>query len=249
MLSIVIVDANKNNAKQLETIIKNNVSDIVKMKHVSSETDLFSFLRLINGSINIAFIDLSYSSESDNGIEIAKKLSKDYPDIKIVFMSNDFLEYIEDIFAVNVFGCLIKPFVGEKQGDKTTETLKRIFGKFTDVSANSVHDYIAVEVRGKTKKVALSSIVLIESDKRKINIIMDNGANIDMYMKLDEFCEKLPENTFIRCHKSYCVNANFVLSMSNDTFSLTNGYAVPISRAAQPVVKRKYNAFLGEKLY
>ena len=249
MLSIVIVDSIKSNARQLESIIKNTVNENVRMKYVSNSAEVFDYLKLVSGNVNMAFIDISAFDETDNGIDTAVRLNKEYPEVKVVFTSSSISDHIEDMFVATVFGCLIKPYVGDKPTDRTAEAIRRIINKYNELNVGLVRDYVAVEVRGRTKKVALSDIVLIESDKRKINIILNNGSMIDMYMKLDEFCQKLPESTFIRCHKSYCVNANYVASMSNDSFSLLNGEAVPISRASQPVVKKQYIAFFGEKLY
>jgi len=54
--------------------------------------------------------------------------------------------------------------------------------------------------------------------------------------------EKLPKNTFIRCHRSYLVNIDKVVKFiraANFTLLLENGKEIPISRNKKEEVMRK----------
>ena len=248
MVNVIILDNIKSNARQLENIIKNNVVD-VRFDRTNNVEDFFEHLKSTNGNADIAFIDVELGDADRAGLQVAARLNREYPDIKIVFVSSKMYDNIEDIFDVNVFACLVKPYSADKPTDRTAVHIRKIFAKLIDLVNENMDKYVAIDIRGRTLKLMLSSIVSVESDRRKINIFLNNGTAIDMYMKLDKFCDKLPKKMFIRCHKSYCVNANYVSEMTNEAFHLQNGETVPISRSSQSAVKKEYASFLGDRLY
>ena len=60
-----------------------------------------------------------------------------------------------------------------------------------------------------------------------------------VYMKMDELEKILPEY-FLRCHKSYIVNMNQILSLSSEGIVLESGKKLPVSRAKYREAKRRF---------
>ena len=71
--------------------------------------------------------------------------------------------------------------------------------------------------------------VYVESDKR-ILYIYERNQVYKVYMKLDEL-EAMELPGFLRCHKSYMVNMNYIKYLSAEGIILKSGKKVPVSRS------------------
>ena len=58
---------------------------------------------------------------------------------------------------------------------------------------------------------------------------------------------KLP-SYFIRCHRSYIINAKKVIEQKREEFVLENNITIPISRSYQKQVEKLFQEFLMEHL-
>jgi DNA-binding LytR/AlgR family response regulator len=64
---------------------------------------------------------------------------------------------------------------------------------------------------------------------------------IDCFGSLQDYeSQLLADGRFMRCHKSFFVNMDFVKSVTNKEFILTGGQLIPISRNICRQVKSAY---------
>lgn len=59
------------------------------------------------------------------------------------------------------------------------------------------------------------------------------------YGKLNEIEERLPENVFLRIHKSYLVNKSYVKEFTYEWIKMLNGDVLSISKINRADVRRK----------
>lgn len=76
--------------------------------------------------------------------------------------------------------------------------------------------------------IATNKILYIESDKRKVNIVLTDRV-ITIYSSISKLINQLPNN-FVYCHKSFLVNLEWIESMKKDKFVLCNNIEIPISQ-------------------
>lgn len=80
-----------------------------------------------------------------------------------------------------------------------------------------------------------SEIVYFESNNKKIKMYLANDQTIEFYGKLDDvetyMVEKLQSESFVRCHKSFYVNNNYILKNTKSHITLLTGEQLPISNA------------------
>lgn len=76
--------------------------------------------------------------------------------------------------------------------------------------------------------VPIETIDYIESIRRKVFIHSDDGI-YQMYSTMRDIIAKLPES-FLRCHNSYLVNSERVVTVRSTEIVLTSGSKVPISK-------------------
>lgn len=84
-------------------------------------------------------------------------------------------------------------------------------------------------LKDKTK-VYIADLMYIKSDDHYLNIFLSDDKNHFVRGKLNAITEELPPN-FIRCHRSYIVNRNFIKQINSDTIILIDKTQIPLSRS------------------
>jgi len=84
-------------------------------------------------------------------------------------------------------------------------------------------------LKDKTK-VYIADLMYIKSDDHYLNIFLSDSKNHFVRGKLNAITEELPPN-FIRCHRSYIVNRNFIKQINSDTIILIDKTQIPLSRS------------------
>lgn len=76
--------------------------------------------------------------------------------------------------------------------------------------------------------VPVETIDYIESIRRKVFIHSEDGV-YQMYSTMRDIIAKLPES-FLRCHNSYLVNSERVVTVRSTEIVLTSGSKIPMSK-------------------
>lgn len=84
-------------------------------------------------------------------------------------------------------------------------------------------------LKDKTK-VYVSDLVYIKSEDHYLNVYTSNGKSHLVRGKLSSIQNELPPN-FIRCHRSYIVNANFIKQVHPTKLELIDKSQIPLSRS------------------
>lgn len=219
--------------KNLLNILKSNCNIIA----YHNRNRIIMDLEETGRNIDILFMDIDLGEI--NGIDLAKEVQCKFPSIKIIFISGH-IEYATDIFAVKPIYFLTKPIDTNKL-ILSIEAAKESINEDKDK-----HLTIAIKMKGEIFNIKVNTIKYIESFKRMI-IIHEDNERYEIYGKLDEIQEKLP-NKFVRCHKSYLVNLDRVRSMTGQKFLLYSGDYLPISQTRYGETKKRFLRYLGETL-
>ena len=96
---------------------------------------------------------------------------------------------------------------------------------------NQYKKCIFVQTKNYCKTIYLEEIYYIEVINRKIYVYTQNGI-IEYYGKLQEVQYQLDER-FIKCHRSYIINIDYLSHYENGMIQMKNGSTVPVSRLRQ----------------
>ena len=160
---------------------------------------------------DVAFVDIDLGGE--DGLECAKVLTELNPKVKIIFATAH-SEYMADAFEIYAFDYLVKPFNIER----VERTLDRIRGNHAETPPASImqsdqhKEKLLIKGKDRSYLVNISEIILIERADSATNIV----TSTDSYrtsISLGEMEEKLKEQGFMRCHKSYLVNLSKISRM------------------------------------
>ena len=113
-------------------------------------------------------------------------------------------------------------------------------GLQTSTPAQSANEYVFVKADYKIVKVKISDITYIESQSEYIKIFSCKEPPVMTQISLKSIDEQLPEQEFMRVHRSYIVNLNRVKEVSRAGILFGTNAAIPIGEQ----YREKFNEFI-----
>jgi DNA-binding LytR/AlgR family response regulator len=167
-----------------------------------------------------------------NGIEAAKELRRLGGSVSIIFISST-AEYALEGYQVDALRYLQKPI----QIDKLKEALLSAY-KMKDNKG----DTLTFQVGDKLYKIPFGEIEYLESQGRE-TIVSTINEQISVHMKFSDMEQLLPEESFVRCHRSYIINMNYVKDLARYRFLTKRGVEIPVSQLQYVDVKKRFMEF------
>ena len=149
------------------------------------------------GDAELIYMDIQMPELT--GLELSKKLP---PHTRIIF-TTAFDQYAIEGYKVNAIGYLLKPF-NYLEFLETAEKAMLLSSVPTEKAATQ--DYMFVKADYKQIKVMYDDILYIESLKDYVKIYLNSQPQpIITLMSLKKLEEELPEERFMRVHRSFIV--------------------------------------------
>lgn len=233
MIKIAICDDENifiDNYVKIINKIKKDYKYNIEIHTFNSGEDLIKYTIINEVRFELVFLDIIMKEV--NGIETAKKLKEIDELTEIVFLTSS-KEYALDGYDIKVFNYIIKN--SKQQELKIYEAIKHCYLK--------TNDYIIINNKSSIEKIEISKIVYIESAKRKI-IVNTIDSQYETYEKLDNIYKKLESFGFVKTHRSYIVNMDFIKKIEPKEIITTRGDIVLISRGNAEMVKEKFISYL-----
>ncbi len=189
-----------------------------------------------NNEIDLLFLDIQMPVLS--GINFTKTLVHQ----PLIIFTTAYSEHAIEAFDLNAIDYLLKPFTFERflQAVNKAKLQLKIKSPVTgQLSADKeqIADFISVKSEGKIVRIRLKEITYIESLKEYVIIHGSFGKHI-VLERLKNMESQLPEDLFIRVHKSFIVAINKVDTLYGNQLEIGN-QRIPISRERKKeVVKR-----------
>lgn len=159
--------------------------------------------------IDLIFLDVNLPVLS--GIEFLRAL----PEPPAVIITSAHKDFAVDGFEIGIVDYLLKPF--------SFERFMRAVYRVLSVESNGVESgsqirsserFIYVRADRKMTKVILDDVLYIESLKDYARIFLTNGQVITK-QKISALEAMLPDNMFLRTHRSFIINVSRITSYSN----------------------------------
>lgn len=237
MLIIAICDDLKLDRKHIETLIQDYstiLSYDIRIMNFTSGEDLVAYYEDENIGFDVIFLGIYMVGE--NGIKTAEKIREFDLECKIVFTTTS-TDHALDSFRVFPFNYLIKPI--------TKEMFNIVFERAILTIDKEKQKSITVKTEYKIKTIFYKDIKFIESVSRKIVIHTTHGV-VSIYSKLDEVETEINDERFLRCHKSFLVNMDYITSVEEYSFILINT-EVPIKQRTFASIKKNYYTYIMDK--
>lgn len=217
--------------------IRQHLEFYSKDRNINLEIHTFcSGAALLNSKIkfNIAVLDVEMPGAS--GIEIGKILRSKNPHIVLLYITA-YKKYLDEALNLNAARFFEKPLDSQRFYSGLDNAIKRI-------------DDSTIKFFLKDQKtifqINADDIIYVEIEQlghRKTNVVTINGTYVSSN-KITFWEEKLISTVFVKTHKSYIVNMNYVTKYERDILELAKTYTVPISRNYQAAFHKRFIRFM-----
>ncbi|MCR5624732.1 MAG: LytTR family DNA-binding domain-containing protein [Lachnospiraceae bacterium] len=227
--TILLLEDNPVQSTQTQAFI-NEYDSNINILSFSSHTAAENHLKREHPSISLFILDISMGDDVNSlGIEFAKNLSKyaDYIDIPIIFITGHPEYMVNAINDIHCFSFLVKPFVK-----------KQLFDQLK-MATNRYSFLLRLNNQIQTN-VSYSLLLYISSNGRVINYHLQNKTLNSLQYRMKDLENILPSN-FIRIHKSYIVNLNYIHNYDFTSYyvTLVNKEILPMGRSYVQEIQNK----------
>ena len=213
---VAVCDDEMSQRRQLEFIIEKNRPGTVVELFESGEDFLKSFRP---GFYDLIFMDLLMPGMG--GVDATSKIRSIDTSVPIAFATSS-QDHAMDGYKNRVIRYIMKPYDPKEIGEVLVlaEQMKGSQGGIT------------LRINGKDMTFAFEKVCYAEQKAHTLFLHMANGATLQMTGKLDNVEAQTPDDSFMRCHKSYLVNLAHVKSIDKDLqiFVMKDGDSVHIRR-------------------
>ena len=190
--------------------------------------------------IDLILLDIHMPAFS--GMDFIQTLKKPPFIIMITSDANYALQAFEYDFIVDY---LHKPVTPERL-DKAISKLKKLARtKTTDavpttVSASTANpEELFVNIDRRLIKIQMDTIQLIEAKGDYIKI-KTKDKNYTVHTTLKKIEAKLPDQTFLKVHRSYIINLTKIIDIEDNSILIEKD-VIPVSRSKRPVLMERLN--------
>ena len=183
----------------------------------------------------ICFLDIYMQGIS--GVGVARKIREKDKQAAIVFTTSS-KEHMAEGFEVGAAHYLVKPYTRQA----VDEALERCIRQ-----AGQPEKYLEILANRRARQVLFSQIRYVESRDKSCTVYA-TGEELRTWASLDELEGQLNDPRFLRCHRSYIVNMDFVSDVRGKDFLLTDGGLIPIRREDYQQMRDIFDEYSFEKM-
>jgi len=181
---------------------------------------------LENNQIDLIFLDINMPITT--GIDWLKYL-KNSPSI---IMTTAYEEYALESFKYNVLDYLLKPISFER----FLQAVNKVNNYYGNDTENKV---LFLKSEKQLKKIRMNDILFVEAMQNYIKVVTLEEI-IVTHISLKSFKDQLPEDDFIKTHKSYIVSKYKVDKIIENQI-IIGDYEIPISLRLRKNVLNSFN--------
>ncbi|SEB70783.1 DNA-binding response regulator, LytR/AlgR family [Tenacibaculum sp. MAR_2009_124] len=205
-------------------VIKNHLQEFQNISIVDTFNNPLDALETLeNNEVHVLFLDINMPKM--NGLDFLKNI----PVKPHVIITTAYREFAADSYDLDVLDYLVKPIPFPRFLKCINKLTQRIHNN-DNVKSSTLKDesYIFLKVDKKLVKVRYDDILFIESLKDYIKVCTTAG-NYIVHKSLTSITEELPENNFLRIHRSYTIAIDKVKSIEGNSVEI-NAKRLPIGR-------------------
>ncbi len=195
--------------------------------------DVLKYLQ--NHQVEVIFLDINIPSL--DGMLLAQNISKFASKPLIVFITAC-KEHAVDAFELEAFDYILKPY-SEMRIVTLLRKLENHAQHSSQLSNNAPRPAPHTINLVKDERIIVTDIndIYYTEAHEKLTFVYTRREEYVMSLNISEFCSRLPEAYFFRCHRSYCVNLSKIREIEpwfNNTYILKLhdlAFQVPVSRS------------------
>ena len=185
---------------------------------------------------DMAFLDIDFDCEDQNGIDIAKTLRQVNNHALIFFVTN-YIDYAPAGYEVQAFRYILKRDM--------SEVLERYILQAMESMAED-QEYLRLRDKEQTVDLPLEQITYLEVLDHYVSIHTGSDS-LTLNATLSSMESKMEAHGFLRIHKSYLVNMAHIRKFRSRECLLLDGTTLAVSEKNYSQQKQKYLLWKGLK--
>ena len=239
VLNAIIVDDEEFARSSLYFLLQENCENI----NISGIAKSVAEAKILLSKHNVDLIFLDIAMPGENGFELIDHARAGSAH---VIFTTAYDQYALKAIKANALEYLLKPIDIDELKEAVIKASKYILLSKHDLGRSENLQNLGQQLSDRTEirkislpngqgytLVSISDIVHIEADSNYSKFYLSNGDNITVSKVLKEYEEILPENQFIRIHKSSIVNLDYLKEYNSKNgmeVILKNGDKIAVSR-------------------
>lgn len=232
-------------------IVKSYLKKYDEIELIGEAGDGFNGLKLINDlKPDLLFLDIQMPKLT--GFEILELIEH----APVIIFTTAYDQFALKAFEMNATDYLLKPFSADRFDVAIKKAIEKSHAKVTEQPViqklvetldekTETIDRVVVKTGSKIKVIPAEKILYIEAQDDYVMIYAEDGKHLkEKTMKYFE--SHLDSNQFIRIHRSYIVNVNFIVQLEHFTKEsyvvvLKNGIKLKVSDSGYKNLKSRLN--------
>ena len=214
MIKCIIVD----DEPLARSLLEQHIAEVPFLEHVGSfKNALLASQFLTTNQVDVLFLDIQMPKLT--GIDFLKSLSNPP---KVIF-TTAYREYAVESYELQAQDYLLKPITFERFFTAVNRLQVAPKNEVTTPiqEAATTPAHIFVYTNKKHIKVILQYIKYVESLKNYLKIHTTTETLV-IKERISHFIEQLPEDQFLRVHRSYIVNTSYVTAFTQQDVEIGN---------------------------
>ena len=179
---------------------------------------------------DILFLDVIMPGQ--NGIDVAREIREIDQTVKIIFLTSS-SEFAVESYTVDAFFYYVKPI--------KAEVFCRLMDSAISQCEREKQGSLILRCKSGITRIALEKLVYCEVIGRTLVFHLDGGASFESIGSLDELCSELAQyGCFLRPHRSFLVNMEYIQNISYKAITLDNLAKIPIPHGKCSEIKKQY---------
>jgi len=220
MITCITIDDEPLALKQIEAYIEK--TPFLELKGAfRSAIKALDFLN--EHEVDLMFVDINMPDLS--GIDFVKSLAQPP---KVIFTTAH-REYAVEGFQLDAADYLVKP-ISYPDFLKTAGKIQKRYFSVPEVSPEVENNdqFLFIKSEYKIIRINYDDIIFIEGMRDYVRIHLDNQKPIMALMGMKKLLEHLPQNSFMRVHRSYIVSLKKITTIERQRIVFDKNY-IPIS--------------------
>lgn len=230
MINCIIVDDESYATDTLSDYI--NKSGMLNLLHTFNSATAALQVILNGPAPDLVFLDIDMPELT--GLELARLIPANVGVVYVTAHSG----YALDAFDTNVYDFLLKPVSFAKFMRTVQKVNLMLEQKSPELTVSQDHFFINPGVKNKLIKINYPDIIYIEGLKNYVVIHTIASGKHVTYLTMKEIAEALPDDRFLRTHKSYVINLDLLQSVEGNMVVMPDRRSLPLGAAYKDTLMR-----------
>ncbi|WP_434035534.1 LytR/AlgR family response regulator transcription factor [Formosa sp. 4Alg 33] len=234
-MNCIIID-DEGTARAIISQLCTNLSHLNVLEEFPNALQAIKFLN--QNDVDLIFLDIHMPDFT--GFDFIETI-KNPP--KIILTTSDANFAIQAFEYECIVDYLVKPITPERfqkaitKAVSMTRTAVEIPTSDKDVAASGHHLYVNIDRR--LIKIDIPSIYLVEAKGDYIHVKTED-KNYTVHSTLKKMAEKLPEDLFLKVHRSFIINIKKIIDIEDNSVLIKKD-VIPVSRSNRPELMKRLN--------